>query len=126
MNKELLKRAKIACSHIKMEKRHCVYGLVCPIEKTLKYVGCSTNPSLRYREHILCAVLSGAWDDEKSKWICGLLGKQMMPEIIIIAQTDDKKQAGQLEALLLKIDFNLTNKSKHGNYHTLNFKPINK
>lgn len=72
-----------------------IYGLTCPVEKTIKYVGQSKNPETRYKQHLRDAEKKS--NTEKQKWIRGLNDKKIKPGIIILEKTEDEVQARILE-----------------------------
>ena len=58
-----------------------IYYLICPIEKTVKYVGKSKNPKTRYKQHISKL---DRLNTEKKQWLLNLFAKNLLPEIIIV------------------------------------------
>lgn len=62
-----------------------VYGLVCPIDETVKYVGKSKNPKKRYQQHLK------KLDKQmtpKRKWLENLASKNLSPRLLILSEID--------------------------------------
>lgn len=62
-----------------------IYGLECPVERIIRYVGKSTNPRCRLRAHISGA-LRGAYDHHTARWIRRLLRDGLRPALVILRE----------------------------------------
>lgn len=60
-----------------------IYGLECPVEQMVRYVGKSTNPPQRFKAH-LSAAKNYAYDHHAARWIRRLLADGMKPKLIIL------------------------------------------
>lgn len=67
-----------------------IYGLECPVERVIRYVGKSTNPRCRLRAHVSSA-LRGAYDHHTARWIRRLLRDGLRPALVILREV----QAGE-------------------------------
>lgn len=72
----------------KTKLKYVVYGLFCPIERKVKYIGCTQFLNKRIREHLKDKRNSG-----KRNWIMWLLEKGLRPETKIYLQTNNGKEA---------------------------------
>lgn len=59
-----------------------IYGLVCPLENKIMYVGKSYDVKLRFRQHILLA--KNGESSVKAHWIRELIDNGLMPTVTII------------------------------------------
>jgi hypothetical protein len=73
-----------------------IYHLVDPITHQVRYVGRCTDPKARLRNH--CNEAARRQTTEKHRWINGLLAKNRMPMLIVVATSDDPEQSRQREA----------------------------
>lgn len=80
------------------ETSHYVYALFCPIENKIKYIGCSYNPKLRFKQH-----LADKTKSKKTKWIFDLKKYNKRPELLIISEYKNKKTAHKKEIELINI-----------------------
>lgn len=60
------------------EQTH-IYGLLCPLENKIRYVGKSDNPSTRLRQHLKAEDRTA-----KAAWITGLRGRGLKPKLVIL------------------------------------------
>lgn len=60
----------------------CIYGLVCPIENKVMYVGKSADVELRLRQHMKEAIKGH--ESEKCKWLRSLHKLNLSPSIVIL------------------------------------------
>lgn len=67
-------------------KPYCVYHLIDPNTKQVRYVGKSRNPRARLASHIVEAKESQS--TAKKVWIRGLLDVGMSPVLVIVAEYD--------------------------------------
>jgi predicted GIY-YIG superfamily endonuclease len=79
-------------SRVMQNKEYCVYGLLCPEELIIKYVGCTVNIDQRYRTHLSCH--RGGM---RKVWINELRAKNLLPILVIIEEFDDKEDALECE-----------------------------
>lgn len=75
-------------------KKYYVYYLIDPISKDVKYVGASSNPRSRYKQHI---TKLDKGKTEKRAWIEGLISKGLRPEIEIVETADNSVDAREME-----------------------------
>jgi len=89
----------------------CVYGLIDPISKELRYIGYSINYLERFKEHLLPSNLK--CKTYKANWIKSLIDKGYKPEVIILEEAYSEKDALEKEVELIAyfkyIGCNLTN-----------------
>ena len=90
---------------------YCVYGLIDPISKELRYIGYSYNYLERYKKHLFPSSL--AKKSHKSNWILNLLSNGFKPEIFILEKAfshdDAKEREIDLIAYYKSIGCDLTN-----------------
>jgi len=60
-----------------------IYGLECPIENTIRYIGKSNNPNKRLSGHITTAI-SGRYAHRTSRWIRRLAAQSLKPRLVIL------------------------------------------
>lgn len=60
-----------------------IYGLECPVERTVRYVGKSTNPPQRLKAH-LSGAKCGAYNHHTARWLRRLLGDDLRPSLVIL------------------------------------------
>lgn len=75
----------------------CIYGLLHPISKELRYIGYSSDYLERYKEHLLPSNLKKT--THKSAWLKSLLKDNLKPEIIVLENV-----ATEIEALEKEIE----------------------
>lgn len=73
-----------------------IYGLVCPVDGIVRYVGKSTKPDRRLRAHISGAVRK-AYDHHTARWIRRLVSDGMRPELIILHEVRDGERWQDIE-----------------------------
>jgi group I intron endonuclease len=61
-----------------------IYGLIDPRNNQIKYVGWSSNPQRRYKEHLYVSSLET--NSHKNNWIKKLLGNNLKPYMIILEE----------------------------------------
>lgn len=61
-----------------------VYHLVDPIDHTVRYVGKSTSPAARLKEHIRESI--ERQNTAKKRWISGLLDQGLRPVMVIVGR----------------------------------------
>jgi predicted GIY-YIG superfamily endonuclease len=71
-----------------------IYGLFCPVEKTIKYVGKSKNLKKRYQQHI--RKLDKQFTP-KRKWLESLFEKKLLPILKILDESENEIDARKLE-----------------------------
>lgn len=90
-----------------MKQRYYLYGLKCPIDKDIKYIGMTINTPRRYSEHIQNIKPKS----EKGLWISSLIKNGLFPELIVFKEIKcTKKQAMTLETELI-ISYRKTGKT---------------
>lgn len=62
-----------------------IYGLFCPIENTVRYVGKSNRPENRFRAH-LSSARGSTYEHHTSRWIRKLLSQGHRPTLIILEE----------------------------------------
>lgn len=67
-----------------MLKNKIIYELVCPIENQVRYIGRTTNPKNRLRQHCDLKHNSNLHNLNKGVWINNLLQLNLKPELLII------------------------------------------
>lgn len=77
-------------------KTHSIYHLVDPVDRSVRYIGKSTNPRARYRTH--CKEAAARQDTAKQLWISQLARIGLKPVLIIIATYPDEASARQRES----------------------------
>lgn len=94
-----------------MENRKChVYTLICPVDRVVRYIGCTSNPKVRLGAHISGAKISvtiNNSNNRKDVWIYGLLMKGMKPIMEIVYSTNNIELASDMEVVFY-------NKYNHG------------
>ena len=81
-----------------MKNRYYIYGLKCPIDNCIKYIGMSVCPVTRRKQHMQ----NINPESEKGLWISELKKNSLVPEIIILDEIKGtKKQAMDLEYKLI-------------------------
>lgn len=73
-----------------------IYGLRCPVENTIRYVGKSVDPRRRLRGHI-CAASRGATDHHTARWLRRILDAGFKPEIIVLREVADGERWQEVE-----------------------------
>lgn len=77
-----------------MQKTYTIYKLVDPRDKTIRYVGMTTNPELRLGQHIY----TKQGNTKKDAWIKDLRENGYKPQMETIEETTDEKEARRIEA----------------------------
>lgn len=73
-----------------------IYGLECPVERTIRYVGKSTNPAMRLRAHISGAQRR-AYDHHTARWIRRLLDDGLRPALVILREVQEGERWQEIE-----------------------------
>lgn len=76
--------------------RTFIYGLECPIEKVIRYIGKADDPEVRFVNHITTAK-TGALDHHNARWIRKLLRQGLRPELKILAEVKDGERWQDIE-----------------------------
>jgi len=99
---------------IDVAKIYYIYGLTDPLSGIIRYIGKSSNPKSRFREHFQ---IRENPKTHKEKWINSLIRLGLKPELIII-ETTTKDQASIAEIFWIaeyrSRGFNLTNTTDGG------------
>lgn len=76
------------------ERIYYIYVLIDPRDGEIKYVGCSTNPAVRARNHM--AIMGGS---KKDLWISELKALNLKPsyEVLFSTSNIEKAAAAELE-----------------------------
>ena len=64
-----------------------IYGLLCPIQNKIRYVGKANNPAERYRQHLR----GGPGNKHKGKWLGELTDQGMQPKLVILEKVANQK-----------------------------------
>ncbi len=59
-----------------------IYGLLCPVENKIRYVGQTTEPPRRFRQHLQ------GHGRSTSSWIGWLRDKNLSPKLVILEEVD--------------------------------------
>lgn len=81
-------------------KAFVVYGLTCPIDKMVRYVGCTCNLSQRFMYHLTTSDGSKV----KFRWIKKLKESRLFPIPQIIFQSENKLSALRVEKNLIQFN----------------------
>jgi hypothetical protein len=77
-----------------------VYGLIDPESRELRYIG-KTTETVRKRlyAHLNEARIGSGngCKDEKTRWLAGLIERDLEPEVVILAEPEAQKSLGQSE-----------------------------
>jgi predicted GIY-YIG superfamily endonuclease len=73
--------------------RFKIYYLICPLDGKIRYIGKSTNPKQRLKDH----VKDFGDTTGKKKWITKLFKKGFSPVLKIVQETDTESKARFLE-----------------------------
>lgn len=94
--------------------KYYVYVLKCPFDFKIRYIGCTKNPKLRYRNHRT----DNRFTNEYIKdWLCGLRLSGNKPIFQIIYETYSEKNAKSMEKnLIKKFSDQLVNKLHNSSY----------
>lgn len=65
-----------------------IYGLECPVERVIRYVGKSTKPEARLRAHISSAQ-RGVYEHHTARWIRRLLEVGLRPALVILHEVQE-------------------------------------
>lgn len=94
-----------------------IYGLECPVERAIRYIGKSNNPRRRLSAHISGA-LRGAYDHHTARWIRRLLRDGLRPALVILREvpTGERWQDIEREEIASAADkgWRLTNSTLGG------------
>lgn len=73
-----------------------IYGLKCPLENSIRYIGKSIDPRKRLAGHISSA-LRGQYNHRTSRWIRKLLRLSLEPELVILHTVVDGERWQEIE-----------------------------
>lgn len=77
-----------------MKNKCCIYGLVHPLTRELRYVGYTKHaPEVRLSAHLTEARSIKSKRTYKNQWVRSLLSKGLQPEIIVFEWTDNPHEA---------------------------------
>lgn len=83
----------------------CVYGLIDPVSKELRYIGYSSNYLERYKEHLLPSNLKH--NTHKNVWLKSLLKVGNKPHLIILKEACSEQDGLNKEIELIRYFTNL-------------------
>lgn len=93
----------------------CIYGLVDPISREIRYVGKSTNPHDRLKLHLSKKSLTT--NSAKNIWLRSLLSKGLRPILVVLQSVPEDKWAEAERAWIVQgrmIGWQITNTSDGG------------
>jgi hypothetical protein len=73
-----------------------IYGLKCPLENSIRYIGKSTNTKKRLAGHISSA-LCGQYNHRTARWIRKLSRLSLQPELLILHTVSDGERWQDIE-----------------------------
>lgn len=73
-----------------------IYGLECPVERVIRYVGKSTKPSKRLKAH-LSGARRFAYDHHTARWIRRLLEDGLEPILVVLCEVLDGERWQDVE-----------------------------
>jgi hypothetical protein len=70
-----------------MADKYFIYGLKCPVDNKIRYIGRSLDPDNRLHNHLV-----GANRNNKAKnlWLQSLINKGLKPELVVIEETNEE------------------------------------
>ncbi len=71
-----------------------IYALADPRDDSIRYVGCSSDPAKRLREHLRSKADN---NEEKMAWIAELRDASMLPRLVILEEVEDSQRAWERE-----------------------------
>lgn len=107
------------------EDRHIIYGLIDPNTNNLRYIGFTSNKTLRYHKHHNVKYLGG--NSHKANWIKSLLKNKQKAEIIIIDEHENAEDLPESETFWYQyfkmLGADLTNDSYYIGYGKIKGSP---
>jgi hypothetical protein len=73
-----------------MENRTYIYGLACPLDGKVHYVGQSVDPTNRFAQHINTKTRHSLLN-AKDRWLCGLEEQGLEPTLVILEEIGERK-----------------------------------
>jgi hypothetical protein len=104
-------------------RTYYLYYLIDPNNDTIRYVGVTFRPKLRYQEHLNCAC---KLKSHKDRWINNLLKNNQKPIFKIVSEASTKEEILNREIESIKELQNLTNSTTGGEYFHYTPDVINK
>lgn len=101
--------------------KYYVYGLKCPLEQTIKYVGASINPKQRFSQHLTDGI-----GKLKTEWILSLKNQKEKPELVIFKECKSSEEASvcEIEYCNIYSDTVLNSNISNNKYHHTNNKTV--
>lgn len=94
-----------------------IYGLFCPIARTVRYVGKSICPKKRLSGH-LCGAKRGSYNHHTARWLRSLLRRGLKPSLVILHEVSDGERWQDIErqfiAMATERGWKLTNSTAGG------------
>jgi predicted GIY-YIG superfamily endonuclease len=85
-------------------ENYFIYCLYCPIEKRIKYIGMTTTPDFRLKQH--CSNTASNVGKEKCKWINKLKESGLVPQMRVLENVQGFSAAARKEReYIFKISF---------------------
>lgn len=72
-------------------EKTCIYALVCPLSRRVRYVGKANNPEARYNGHLSERNLRK--NTAKNRWLKSLLSQDLKPILVILQVVDQEDWA---------------------------------
>ena len=83
------------------DKPHWVYVLRDPIDNRIRYIGCSTKPAKRFKDHLSFARMMHFSDCKTFVWLNGLMDDGLVPTLEIVSDAMPLADAYQFELDLI-------------------------
>ena len=101
-------------------KTFYIYGLICSIDNTIKYIGQAINPILRLKRHIKSTIIKNGRKTKKEAWIQKLINLKIEQNIQIkILEKCNENNVNEREIYYIqeykKMGYLLTNMAEGGN-----------
>lgn len=94
-----------------------IYGLYCPVAKTIRYVGKSARPRKRVLSHI-CGAIRGQYDHHAARWLRKIAKLGLRPKVVILHEIQPGEDWREIERAFIasgpQRGWNLTNTTAGG------------
>jgi hypothetical protein len=74
-----------------VERMTYIYGLLCPLEDKVRYVGQSVRPLTRCKQHVDRAAMYTDRQNAKDHWLCSLQEQGLEPALVILEKVEGRK-----------------------------------